>query len=329
MTRSKVLALLAGVAIAVAAYAQTSGGGFPSRPTFQLLTVRGSPGVVGNIRTQGIATGASNLAYVAFIDSAGTRTGYVGDGSGANSDITLAAETAAANLSLASGAGGQVTLNGVASSDFARLSSTNTFTALQRFNVAVPEIVFTETDASADNGRWSFHANVEQFRGSIYNDAEGVAANWVLIDRTGTTVDTVNLQATSVQANGAAIATSASGNYLAAITGCTTSPNATINWVRTGNIVTMTLPTTSCTSNATSLTWSGANSPAANRPANTTGAVVLCAHTNNSVQEYGITSVNVQTDGALWFIRNGSVTGFTAANLKGLSCTSEITYAVD
>ncbi len=45
------------------------------------------------LRLQGQAAGAANYAYETFYDSAGTRTGWVGDGSSGNNSVYLAADT--------------------------------------------------------------------------------------------------------------------------------------------------------------------------------------------------------------------------------------------
>jgi hypothetical protein len=53
------------------------------------------------IRIQGTATGASNYAYATFYDAAGTRIGYVGDGSSGDNDLFLSADIGNVNLETA------------------------------------------------------------------------------------------------------------------------------------------------------------------------------------------------------------------------------------
>lgn len=68
-----------------------------------------------------------------------------------------------------------------------------------------PQVIFTETDASVDNGWWDFAVQGEQFLGRTINDANNVTANWLQVDRTGTVVDSVQLFGqTQVQAGTAA-----------------------------------------------------------------------------------------------------------------------------
>jgi len=52
-----------------------------------------------------------------------------------------------------------------------------------------------ETDAAANNRRWDFLINGEQFALRVINDANSSASNVFVVDRTGTTVDSVNFHA--------------------------------------------------------------------------------------------------------------------------------------
>ena len=63
---------------------------------------------------RGATTGNANNAYLRFQDSAGTSMGFVGDASSSNSDLYLTASTAAANINLNPGAGGNVLITGTA-----------------------------------------------------------------------------------------------------------------------------------------------------------------------------------------------------------------------
>lgn len=70
-----------------------------------------------------------------------------------------------------------------------------------RLKSAAPELIFEETDASAGNQKWRIRVNSEQMRISLLNDAESIATDLVIIDRSGSTADLINLLATNVQAN--------------------------------------------------------------------------------------------------------------------------------
>ena len=55
------------------------------------------------VRVQGPATGSANVAYVSFADSAGTRVGYVGDGSTSDESVFLSADRGDVVLETAAG----------------------------------------------------------------------------------------------------------------------------------------------------------------------------------------------------------------------------------
>lgn len=87
-----------------------------------------------------------------------------------------------------------VTLTAAQINDAARKSAANTFTAAQTIEHTSPEFVFHETDAAANNGWWSFVVAAEQLRGVAYSDVFA-GNNWLVVDRTGNTIDQVALSA--------------------------------------------------------------------------------------------------------------------------------------
>lgn len=64
------------------------------------------------VRVQGGGTGAANDAYIGFFDSAGTRIGYVGDGSPNDANTFLVSDSAAVQLVSAAGRAFTVAANG-------------------------------------------------------------------------------------------------------------------------------------------------------------------------------------------------------------------------
>lgn len=60
-----------------------------------------------------------------------------------------------------------------------------------RVQSGTPELRINETDAAADNKEWKFGVASEQLYGSIVNDAGNTTTNWLQVNRTGTTVDTI------------------------------------------------------------------------------------------------------------------------------------------
>jgi hypothetical protein len=81
------------------------------------------------------------------------------------------------------------------------------FTANQNLvSNALPQWIFVETDAAADNRAWPIRISGEQFTIGALNDLGSVFNPWVAVDRTGAVIDTINLQSTNLLWNGAPIA---------------------------------------------------------------------------------------------------------------------------
>lgn len=87
--------------------------------------------------------------------------------------------------------------------DEVTFSTTTTFNADPILSFADPALVFIETDAAADNTTWDFRVQSEQFFGRVINDAQSAAANWLVVNRTANTIDEVELNATTLDFNGA------------------------------------------------------------------------------------------------------------------------------
>ncbi len=133
-----------------------------------------------------------------------------------------------------------ITLNGVAATDFARLSQANTFTGLQTISTTAPEIRFNETDAAANNRLWSFAVAGEQLAFALYNDAVSGFTNWLTVDRTANTVDLITLASTSAAINSVQI--TGAGLYLTDGTdndpslSFTSDPDTGMYWVASNTI---------------------------------------------------------------------------------------------
>lgn len=56
---------------------------------------------------------------------------------------------------------------------------------------AQPQLDWNETDAAANNRRWRFEAQAEQFLGRVVNDANSAAVTWLTVDRTANVIDSV------------------------------------------------------------------------------------------------------------------------------------------
>jgi hypothetical protein len=88
-----------------------------------------------------------------------------------------------------------------------------TWTALHVFSAGAdaaandPFWRITELDAAANNRVWEWAVVGEQLRGRVGNDALGAYTNWITVDRTGNTVDTIATASTSFTWNASQVLT--------------------------------------------------------------------------------------------------------------------------
>lgn len=117
-----------------------------------------------------------------------------------------------------------------------------------------------------------------------------------------------------------------SGTFTSTLsTGCTTTPTATISWVKTGSIVTVWWPATTwnCTSN-TSTKTTDASIPVAERPTTTKCLGILSGENNTAA---AIMTAQVTSSGTLNFGIANSGTG--ASDCNGVNSTTSGTFAID
>lgn len=120
------------------------------------------------------------------------------------------------------------TWNSVAISDVARRSQSNTFTGAQlEIENAAPVLLFDETDAGSNERLWRFVMSGGDLFLGTRTDADGAGANAITIVRTGVTVDSINLQATAVQANGTQVSVVGHTHTKSAITDLETLASGT------------------------------------------------------------------------------------------------------
>lgn len=118
----------------------------------------------------------------------------------------------------------------------------HTFTSSGSANAAIfmssntPTFCMNETDGAANNRRWDIQANAEQLVFYASNDAISVSTAWLTVDRTGTTIDTVNFNNGVLQYGGIEVGyrglprTAISGNY----TVLTTDAGKVVRYTGTG-----------------------------------------------------------------------------------------------
>lgn len=110
--------------------------------------------------------------------------------------------------------------------------------------------------------------------------------------------------------------------FTGTLTGCTTSPTATLRYTKVGNQVTLYIPQLNATSNTAACTITGA--PAAIQPAR--AQTVLARVQDNSAVSIG--GITVETSGTLTLAVGVSLGAFTSANTKGVELQT-ITYSLD
>lgn len=72
-------------------------------------------------------------------------------------------------------------------------TSSHVFTAGLAITIqnAAPQMAFVESGVTANNTRWDWIADGEQFRGRLVNDANNAFQNWITVDRTNNVVDAI------------------------------------------------------------------------------------------------------------------------------------------
>lgn len=117
----------------------------------------------------------------------------------------------------------------------------------------------------------------------------------------------------------------ASGSYTGDVTGFTVPIQVTIFWLKVGSLVTLLIPAFTGTSNATSLTITGA--PASIRPiTNPAGSVVCFPMLSNGSQVTG--EVFMDVNGVLQFRRDNSLVAWSSMGTKALDAVPmQYTYS--
>ena len=96
------------------------------------------------------------------------------------------------------------------------LNANNVFTAFQIISAAVPGLRLIETGATANNKNWRFYATAEELAFNTEDDASAFGAYWLRVNRTGTVVDAIALNATLITVNGADVTNPVQLNSIAA-----------------------------------------------------------------------------------------------------------------
>lgn len=183
-------------------------GGLPSRPRFLSAGLNiAAPAGNGSLSMQGVNP---ETAYIESDAAADNRRWYV----------TASGETFAAGTRLDNGsfAAEFLTVNRTAGTvdtiAFAANSTTSfandvimndTGIALDLSSIS-PRMFYDDTDAGANQRITQCSATGTTFQCGTLDDGGGAGTNWLAVTRSGTTVSSLNLVATAVQANGVAVA---------------------------------------------------------------------------------------------------------------------------
>lgn len=206
---------------------------------------------------------------------------------------------------------GVISLNGVASSDFARLSQANTFTSGSlEISANTAQLVLRDTAAALNEKPYAFRSALGQLNCYLLNDAGSAVSSWCTVDRTGTTVDSVAFTSTALTWNGNSLFTLANdgaGSGLDAdlLDGSSSAAFATASHVHSAADVTSgTLAVARGGTGTTTSTGSGNNVLSASP---TLTGTVTAATLNATTLQQGGTDLLASTTAT------GTVTGCTTA----------------
>lgn len=298
-----------------------TGGGLPSSPTF--LSARFGTGLSavssGQVTIgQGLGVGGGGTGtwdgFPGDINASGTITGGsitsnggISSTTGISAGTTLSAGSTITGTTI-TGSGGVNATGG----SFAASGTTGV-----RIAGAAPGIQWGNSTGGADGKLWDCHtATPTDFICRLVNDANSSSTSWLDVTRSGMTVTSVNFPNGTLQTGGVAVTTQSTTTATGTATGCTAALTTTFRYVKTGNSVVVGIDQFSCTSNATSFTFTGAV-PAAMQPARTVECLIL-GFDNANNQPIVVQFASGSTTASMFTSTSG--TGlWTAANGKGIA----------
>lgn len=155
--------------------------------------------------------------YALLAGRSGGQTLY--GGTAANDDLTLDGTSHATKTSsyvILQPSGGKVVIGGTAAS--AQLHVVNSADA-GRDDVLIqspgPDLTWYETDGATDNKYWDMRVSTERFAFRVINDANSAASNIFIVDRTGTTVDSIEFAGANIGIGGSSFGSGAKVIFIA------------------------------------------------------------------------------------------------------------------
>ena len=276
----------------------------PAAPT----TITGSAGSVANALTFTSALNTGDVSGTTFNGSVARTIGYQSIGAAPSAVYPVsqppngyilvgnAGGTAFGQVAMSGDATisstGAITvakLNGVAEANFARLAGP-TFTGtptLPTGTIATTQTAGNNTTAIATT---AFVTAVAALKANLAGSSSQAFVASTLTT-SGTTGGVIFPNATATGASATTLSWYEEGSFTGTLTGCTTSPTATIRFVRVGKTVTVTLPTLTGTSSSSGCTITG--SPTSLKPA--TAATAICIIMNGGVRSIGLVTIDITT----------------------------------
>jgi hypothetical protein len=199
-----------------------------------------------------------------------------------------------------------------------------------RLKATAPELILEETDATANNQKWSLRAQSNQLTIDILNDAESIRTTIATFTRSGTTASAVNFAAGILTLGGNTVPDSATSSFTGTLTGCTTVVTGSIAVARVNDLIYMNCSTSSGaitgTSNSTGMTITGV--PSGFRPKASTGSrQSFCIVTDNGTAKGAIATIS--TAGVISFgLGVDGATSFTGSGTKGLPTSFTLIYCI-
>jgi hypothetical protein len=150
--------------------------------------------------------------------SAGTGIAFVDNGPGSTLEIHATGAVAGpanptASVGLAAVNGAAVTYMRSDAAPALDQAITPTWTGLHTFGLGLnislvsPFARLTETDAAANNRVWEWFVNSETFSGRAGNDALSSYTDWVVVNRTGIVIDSIDFYSTALEWNDSLVLT--------------------------------------------------------------------------------------------------------------------------
>lgn len=159
-----------------------------------------------------VATAGRGFPITIYNSGAGT---VVVDGDGGetvNGNLTLTLQPGDTISLTTSGSTGWEGVLGINPDATRVMGGDKTYTGRIIITGLTPVLRLIDSDATADNGIYDFIIDTESLKGRILNDIASVATTWLQIDRTTTTVDTVNFPNGTLQSQGNDVVSTSSGD---------------------------------------------------------------------------------------------------------------------